>query len=71
MLDNNLELTVTDDGPGFTLARIEPEHGLGNLVARLELLFGESAEFNVGRDQNKTAVTMKIPASNTKERFTP
>jgi LytS/YehU family sensor histidine kinase len=61
-----LELTVTDNGPGFSLANVAPDHGLGNLIARLELLFGESAQFNVSRIQNKTVVTMKIPAEATK-----
>lgn len=59
---DHLELTVADDGPGFSLASVQPDHGLGNLVARLELLFGESAQFNVSRIQNKTVVTIKIPA---------
>ena len=30
--DGRLELSVTDDGPGFSLADISPDHGLGNLV---------------------------------------
>lgn len=62
MLDQGVELTVTDDGPGFSLANIEPNHGLGNLVARLELLYGDFAQFDVDRVENKTVVTMKIPA---------
>ena len=66
MHDDYLELTVTDDGPGFSLANVEPDHGLGNLVARLELLFGESAQFNVTRVDDKTVVSMKIPAGNSK-----
>ncbi len=35
-----IRLEVIDDGPGFSLDAITPEHGLGNLIARLELLFG-------------------------------
>jgi sensor histidine kinase YesM len=66
MVDSSIELTVNDDGPGFSLANVESDHGLGNLVARLELLFGESAQFNVSRVDNKTEVTMKIPAGITK-----
>lgn len=60
--DGRLQLTVTDDGPGFSLADVVPEHGLGNLVARLELLFGDAAQLNVNRVENKTVVTIRIPA---------
>ena len=60
--DGRLELTVIDDGPGFSLADISPDHGLGNLVARLELLFGQSAQFNVRRVDNNTLVSIAIPA---------
>jgi len=66
MHDNHLELTVTDDGPGFALASIEPDHGLGNLVARLELLFSDSAQFSVNRVNGKTVVTLRIPAGGAK-----
>jgi len=66
MRENHLELTVSDDGPGFSLANIESDHGLGNLVARLELLFGESAQFNISRINDKTVVTMKVPMGNMK-----
>ena len=56
------ELTVTDDGPGFSLADISPEHGLANLIGRLELLFGESAQLTSNRlDNNATAVTIRVP----------
>jgi LytS/YehU family sensor histidine kinase len=66
LVDGNAELTVTDDGPGFSLAKVEPDHGLGNLVARLELLFGESAQFSVDRIDGKTVVAMKLPMGNRK-----
>ena len=60
--DNICELTVTDDGPGFSLADVSPDHGLANLTARLELLFGESAQLSVNRlHNNTTAVTIFIP----------
>ncbi len=60
--DGRIELTVTDDGPGFSLADISPDHGLGNLVGRLELLFGEAAQLNVNRIGDKTVVTIALPA---------
>ena len=64
--ENHLELWVADDGPGFSLAAVEPNHGLGNLVTRLELLFGDSAEFNVTRVQEYTVASIKLPAVTTK-----
>jgi len=60
--DGHCELTVTDDGPGFSLADMSPDHGLGNLIGRLELLFGEAAQLNVSRMGEKTVVAIVIPA---------
>ncbi len=56
-----LRLEVRDDGPGFSLESVAPEHGLGNLVARLELLFGERGQLSVVRKSNKTVVTLLFP----------
>jgi two-component system, LytTR family, sensor histidine kinase AlgZ len=56
------ELTVTDDGPGFSLADISPDHGLANLTGRLDLLYGDAAQLSVNRLDTKTAVTIRIPA---------
>jgi len=60
--DGRLEITVTDDGPGFSLGDISADHGLGNLVGRLELLFGESAQLNVKRIGDRTVVSIAVPA---------
>ena len=60
--DGICELSVSDDGPGFSLASVSPDHGLGNLIGRLELLFGEAAQLNVQRINNNTVVTIRIPA---------
>jgi sensor histidine kinase YesM len=53
---------VMDDGPGFALEPISQEHGLGNLKARLELLFAEAAKLEVARENGKTIVRMTYPA---------
>jgi LytS/YehU family sensor histidine kinase len=53
---------VIDDGPGFSLDAITPEHGLGNLVARLELLFGGAGQLEVSRENEKTVVRLSFPA---------
>jgi sensor histidine kinase YesM len=55
-------LEVIDDGPGFTLEAITPEHGLGNLIGRLELLFGADGRLEVTRRNDKTAVRLSFPA---------
>jgi sensor histidine kinase YesM len=55
-------LAVSDDGPGFTLADITPDHGLGNLIARLELLFGGAGQLEVTREDDRTLVRLSYPA---------
>jgi len=57
-----VQLQVTDDGPGFSLDVITPEHGLGNLISRLELLFGAEGRLEVSRPGEKTCVTLSFPA---------
>lgn len=52
---------VADDGPGFTLESVTPEHGLGNLIARLEILFGSRAKLFVTRRDAWTVVGLEFP----------
>ncbi len=59
---SRIHLEVADDGPGFSLDAISPEHGLGNLIARLELLFGDAGQLAVTRENNQTVVRMSFPA---------
>jgi len=59
---NRILLEVLDDGPGFSLDAITPEHGLGNLIARLELLFGGAGQLEVTRENGMTAVRLSFPA---------
>jgi signal transduction histidine kinase len=56
-----VHLQVVDDGPGFSLDAITPEHGLGNLIARLEILFGADGQLEVARVGEKTAVRISFP----------
>jgi two-component system sensor histidine kinase AlgZ len=60
--DGRARLEVTDDGPGFSLDAINPEHGLGNLIARLELLFGERGQLELARKDERTVVSLVFPA---------
>jgi sensor histidine kinase YesM len=57
-----IRLEVIDDGPGFSLDAITSEHGLGNLIARLELLYGGAGRLEVVRENEKTVVRLAFPA---------
>ena len=59
---DGIHLEVRDDGPGFALDAITPEHGLGNLIARIDLLFGSAGRLEVARVEGQTAVRLVIPA---------
>lgn len=59
---DRIRLDVIDDGPGFSLGAVTPEHGLGNLLARLELLFGGEGRLDVIREQERTIVRISFPA---------
>ena len=59
---NRIRLAVLDDGPGFSLDAITPEHGLGNLIARMELLYGPAGQLEVSRENDKTVVRLSFPA---------
>jgi sensor histidine kinase YesM len=59
---NRICLAVRDDGPGFALDVITPEHGLGNLIARMELLYGSAGQLEVARENDRTVVCLSFPA---------
>jgi sensor histidine kinase YesM len=58
---NRICLEVRDDGPGFSLDAITPEHGLGNLIARIELLYGPTGQLEVARENEKNVVRIAFP----------
>jgi sensor histidine kinase YesM len=58
---NQVRLEVADDGPGFSLESITPEHGIGNLVARLELLYAGKGRLEVLREGSTTVVRLTFP----------
>lgn len=60
--NESIQLAVIDDGPGFSLASISPEHGLGNLSTRLQLLFNDAGQLDVTREDEKTVARITIPA---------
>jgi two-component system, LytTR family, sensor histidine kinase AlgZ len=59
---DRISLAVLDDGPGFSLDAITPEHGLGSLIARIELLYGGDGQLQVDREGDRTAVRLSFPA---------
>ena len=59
--DGRVTLEVLDDGPGFSLEQVPADHGLGNLAARLQLLFGEAAHLDVFRRGDSTVVQIVLP----------
>jgi two-component system, LytTR family, sensor histidine kinase AlgZ len=60
--NGRLQLEVVDDGPGFSLAEISPEHGLGNLAGRLQLLFNDAGRLDVTRENDRTIARISFPA---------
>jgi sensor histidine kinase YesM len=59
---DRISLAVLDDGPGFSLDAITPDHGLGNLIARVELLYGPGGQLQASREGDRTAVRLSFPA---------
>lgn len=62
MESGRIRLEVIDDGPGFSLGAAAPEHGLGNLAARLELLFGGTGRLDLTRESERTIARISFPA---------
>ena len=59
--EGSVRIEVIDDGPGFSLNAITPEHGLGNLLSRFELLFGDRGQLSVTRVNGNTVVSLQFP----------
>jgi two-component system, LytTR family, sensor histidine kinase AlgZ len=58
-----LRIEVRDSGPGFDLAGVSPGHGLENVVARLDTLFGSAARLEVARRDGRCVVALFVPAT--------
>ncbi len=52
--DGRLQIEVSDTGPGFSLKAAPAGHGLDNLRNRLTMLFGETADLRVSRQDGWT-----------------
>lgn len=57
-----LEVTISDDGPGFSHEQVTRGHGVGlsNLRARLLRLYGAAAQLGIESKQG-TVVTLRVP----------
>jgi len=58
-----LELTIMDDGPGFSVASIPTGHGLNNLEERLAAIYGENGKLDIQSSVAGTVVILAIPAT--------
>jgi LytS/YehU family sensor histidine kinase len=56
-----LRIEIRDSGPGFTLSSVPAGHGLDNLVARLETLFGEGAHLDIHRRAGQCVAEIVLP----------
>jgi LytS/YehU family sensor histidine kinase len=56
-----LQIEVSDTGPGFALESVASGHGLDNLRNRLAMLFGDTADLRVTRQEGWTTVRLMIP----------
>jgi sensor histidine kinase YesM len=61
--EGRLQIEVSDTGPGFSLEAAPLGHGLDNLRNRLAMLFGETAELRVTRQDGWTTVRLIFPAA--------
>jgi two-component system sensor histidine kinase AlgZ len=62
LASGRIVLEVTDDGPGFSMETIPPDHGLANLLARLQLLFGAAGYLEVTQEEDRNIVRLSFPA---------
>ena len=58
---DEVEISLTDDGPGIDLSRIQASIGLSNLLLRLEQLYGGRATLQAERLEPGTRVTIRLP----------
>ncbi len=65
--NGRVRVTVEDDGPGFESGAPPEGHGLDLLERRLRMLFADSASLSIGVVNGRTAVTIEVPAVESKD----
>lgn len=61
VVNGELCVAVSDDGPGFTEQAIRRGHGLDNVQRRLTALFGPAARLDISNKTGFTTVTLSLP----------
>jgi two-component system sensor histidine kinase AlgZ len=61
LADDQLVLSVWDDGPGFDAGCFRDGHGLDSLQARLASIIGDRATLQIAKQQTGTAVMIGLP----------
>ena len=56
-----LDLTVSDDGPGFETKTIVAGHGIEMTRERLRALYGDRASLEISSAPGRTAATLRVP----------
>jgi sensor histidine kinase YesM len=60
--DDAIEVQVADTGPGFSLEGIPAQHGLDNLIARLNAIYSNGASVQTTTDERgRAAVCVRFP----------
>lgn len=59
--DEQVIVSVIDDGPGFGSQDLTAGHGLDNLQERLLALFGDLAKLSISAEQARTTVSIALP----------
>jgi LytS/YehU family sensor histidine kinase len=58
-------LEVWDEGPGFSVEQIRPQHGIDNLCERLRSIYGSAARLVIERERScspeRTRVALELP----------
>ncbi|MGA7408862.1 MAG: histidine kinase [Bryobacteraceae bacterium] len=59
--DEQVTVSVVDDGPGFGNQDLTAGHGLDNLQERLLALFGDRSKLSISTEEGKTMVSIVLP----------
>ncbi len=61
-LDNDVALSVTDNGPGYDPTAMKSGRGLDNLQSRLRAIYGDRSALEFWRDHDHMTARIRIPA---------
>lgn len=61
VVTRHLEIEVTDDGAGFSVADIKNGHGLDTLQKRLDAIFGDQTKLQIDKNVNFGRVFFQVP----------